>query len=431
MFGFFSSRSRSETAAALHAKILDGTSIMWNPADNLGPRPWFARYVHPVGRLNTSDRLPETKAGKHFADVKFVAPSAFYQPKPRPSLTGILNWQGQTEQCSPQSNPVSIPRRISVPVAALHFFCAHPSRRLQNATRKGIIEKILLVAGRRRTEIDDPNTAPACPPATQHLANPPHWAPRPQMAGVPAPRLGLGLDIAPPVARTISSGYFIGRDGTEWPLPPMECMPKPSLPLIAPPRARPAPAPLGGGKWTAPIAALDTVEDKDAPFFAVLHSNHGMASRSTVATSLPGTPEDEVILRPVRNAEVDGAPRWGVIGDGRPSSKPELACPPTPFLGYTLDLPSPPFVGAEDVDDEDGKELDIGYWSESESESESGSEYSEFEEGEDDAWSISSVCGSDSGFVEDDCRSDFFLASDGSASSFPPAGLAVAVGAIW
>ncbi|PIL35575.1 hypothetical protein GSI_02303 [Ganoderma sinense ZZ0214-1] len=380
MFGFFSSRSCSQTAAALHAKILDRT----NAADAPPPTPRVARHVVSPGLLNALLGLPEPKSAKHFADVKFVAPSAFYQPKPRPSLTGILSWQDQTEQCSPQSNT--------------------------SATRKSIIKKILLVAGRRRAEIEDPNAAPVWPPIPELIANPPNRRPRPQAIGLPVPPIGLGLDIALPIASTVSSGHFIGRDGTEWPLPPTECMPRPSLSPIAPPRTLPALTPLGGDKWTTLIATLDTVEDKDAPFFASLHMKHSTRSCSTVATSLPRTPTDEVVLLPVRNAKVECAPRWGVIGDGRPRSKPEPASPPRPFLGASLRLPSPSFMEAEDIYDEDGEESVIGYWSESESEF--GSEYSEFEDGDDDAWSINSVYDSDSEVGEGDSRSDFFLASD-------------------
>ena len=226
---------------------------------------------------------------------------------------------------------------------------------------------------------------------------------------------------------TVSSGHFIGRDGTEWPLPPTECMPRPSPSPIVPPQPRPTFA-LHGGQWTAPSAVLDTVEDADARFLAELHARHGALSCSTAATSLPRTPVDEVILFPVREAKVECAPRWGVIGDGRPNSRPEPECPPTPFLGPSLCLPSLPFVESEATYDEEETEVVIGYWSESESGSgsESWSEYSESENGDDDGWSVRSVYDGDSD-DEGESEPGFFLASDGTSWPFPSVALATAM----
>ncbi|KAM5535931.1 hypothetical protein V8D89_010371 [Ganoderma adspersum] len=392
MLGFFYSRSRGQTAAALHANLLDSTNDMWKQADAPTHPPYFAKHVFGAGRLKAPMPLPDTKPTRHFADVTFVAPNAFVKPQPRPSLSRILNWQDQTERCSPQSNT--------------------------NAARKSIIEKILLVAGRRRAENEGSNAAPAWPPAPELIANPPNWGPK----ATGRPSSNLVLNIALPVASTVSAGHFVGRDGTEWPLPPTECMPKSSPSPIAPPQARPTLA-LGSSKWTAPNAVLDTVEGADAWFLAELHAKHGTLSCSTAATSLPHTPADEVVLLPVRKAKVVCAPRWGVIGDGRPNSRPEPACPPTPFLGPSLCLPSPPFVESEAAYDDETESV-IGYWSESES----GSEYSESEY-DDDEWSVRSVYDSDSD-DEGESEPDFFLASDGAAWPLPPVDLSTAAGAI-
>ena len=117
MRGFFYSRSRGQTAAALHAKILDSTSDMWKQPDAPIHPPYFAKHMLGAGQLNTPIPLADTEPTRHFADVMFVAPNAFVKPQPRPSFSRILNWQDQTERCSPPSNTVSIPRRISVPVA--------------------------------------------------------------------------------------------------------------------------------------------------------------------------------------------------------------------------------------------------------------------------------------------------------------------------
>ncbi|KAI1797116.1 hypothetical protein LXA43DRAFT_1138013 [Ganoderma leucocontextum] len=388
----------AETAAALHAKLLERDESMSPPG------PPFVRHLLDVGQINAALGLTETKPPKHFTDVTSVAPNRFAKPQPRPSLYRILNWQDQNERCSPQSDT--------------------------NSARKGIIEKILLVAGRRRVENEESNEAPAWPPAPELIANPPNWGRKASHAST----LSLGLNIALPIASTVSCGHFIGRDGTEWPLPPTECMPESSPSLIAHPRVLPA-LTLDGDKWTTPIRALDGLEVDGAPFIAAgneLQDKHCTLSCSTAATFLPRTPADDVVLLPLRKAngkaKAECSPRWGVIGEGRP--KPVY--PPTPLLGPTLRLPSPPFLAsqaayvASESESEDGPEsVGGGYWSESES------EYAESDSDDSDTWSgsdVDSAHGSDSD-EEGDFEAEFFVADDGTAWPLPPAELVAAAGA--
>lgn len=333
---------------------------------------------------------------------------------PHPQLAGPDRKLLATERLGEQSFPTP------VPLVAPYSRRAH-HHRLQSSSHNinGIVEKIQLVTARHRSE----NETLAWPPAPELIANSPNWGPK--TCAQPPTVPGLGLDFALPTTSAVSAGHFIGRDGTEWPLPPSECMPKPRLsqsPIAPPPGVLPA-LTLDGDRWMTPIMALGGGHPDDAAPSVTcgdeICGKQGTASCSTAPASLPRTPGDDDVFLPVRRgswkvaevAECHPHPCYGVIGEGCP--KP---CPPTPFLGPSLRLPSLPFLGSQGAYAESEPELEGGYWSSS------GSEYSDFDSNESDAWSgsdVHSALESDSD-KEGNSEPDFFVGAPRQCRSLCP-----------
>ncbi|EJF64947.1 hypothetical protein DICSQDRAFT_178489 [Dichomitus squalens LYAD-421 SS1] len=315
---------------------------------------------------------------KELEAVKFVAPRRFVAPRPRWSLSRILSWQEQDEleapskasldEASPTRTVSGFYRMQSVPPQSGVAHNVH-----QYAGRGGIIGKLLLAAGRRRWENEDSNEAPAWPPASELIACPPNWGkaratdaavgravvlhpvsrsddgyfPPP---GLHAPALGLNLPRAT-LRSTVSSSHFIGSDGTEWPIPPTECM-------------------------QASSPSLSPVASDDEPFTTEgdeVHTPSCSPACSSVSSSLPRTPAHKGGSL-AQTTKGDCGSRWGVIGEGRPV----LVCPQTPLLwSRELVLDSPISSWVADLESQVGSRCDSEFeWS-------SGSEY----DSEEEVWS--------------------------------------------
>ncbi|KAI0787659.1 hypothetical protein C8Q74DRAFT_1366496 [Fomes fomentarius] len=187
--------------------------------------------------------------------------------------------------------------------------------------------------GYRRT-MNDPrfvNEAPQWPPSADLVFNPPQWgaeiAPPPfdpfqEDEGdvqCPAPQSAkiCGLAESSPLehnSKTIASstatpGFFIGRDGTQWPLPPAEFMP--TAPIHPPGLQR------GHRALPERVASSDRSDDpKSRDRDGHTHGSPQTTSGSSPASSSVGLVTPENKSEPIFSYRPD--PRAGVIGEGRP-----------------------------------------------------------------------------------------------------------------
>ena len=359
-------------AVALHANLVSMS------AEAAGTR-WAALRAKAEALRGPSEHKAGGCTAKElaaFSEVKSVVPLRFVAPRPRWSLSRILSWQEREEEAPPATTMDCASTTYMVSSAS----CVPPQSRgahdiFQSPGQGGILGKLLLAAGRRGWEREGSDEAPAWPPAPELVANPPNWGkvqtantmatpavilhPSPQSddgeyappPGLPSSALGLNL---PPIAPrgTVSPGYFIGSDGTEWPIPPPECMPSPWS----------SPSPRGiSGSSSHPS---DTSEDgNEVPFTTEgdeVHTSSCSPACSSALSSLPRTPEDRLLAQSTKG---DCGSRWGVIGDGRPG----FVCPPAPFLrSRELVLTSPLSSWASDVEPKSEYSSGSEYSSESE-----------------------------------------------------------------
>lgn len=311
-------------AAALHARILAE-----------GYTPGMLRAAGLVVPVSLKPRV--------------VIPQRFVVPRPQKgpdSYAQILKWK-EEEDVLPREISRDAGYRehqVSATLCGVVAIGTHTSKYLRHG---GIYESRVLFKcremaqqmkndGYRRT-MNDPrfmNEAPQWPPSVDLVFNPPQWGaenapplfdPFQEDGGdvqLPAPQSATicGLAESSPLehdSNTIASstatpGFFIGRDGTQWPLPPAEFMP------TAPIRPPGLPAPQRGYRALPErVASSDRSDDpKSRDRDSHTHGSPQTTSGSSPASSSVGLVTPENKSEPIFSYRPD--PRAGVIGEGRP-----------------------------------------------------------------------------------------------------------------
>ncbi|RPD74800.1 hypothetical protein L226DRAFT_560467 [Lentinus tigrinus ALCF2SS1-7] len=198
---------------------------------------------------------------------KFVAPQRFAMPrpeKPKGHYSEILEWKEEGEQiASPQDGDYEqdkyegggyIERVLAPSRTMASFFNAMSSRRVADVPRAPG-----LVAQASEQAVSGTMLEPQ-----QEFSPSSHWTPSPVTASGEVP-----------------TGFFVGREGLIWPLPPRECMFSPIEDLL--PAIRPEPQPRTTSIIAAVLPTIASIEDAHPYHEAAVAYSSGTHKRMSSA----------------------------------------------------------------------------------------------------------------------------------------------------